>query len=412
MMDILQLLKYSKTTDFSIRNLPFGIVKENGHYAVVTRLGDYVIDVRSFIHIMGLDAFTDIPEEVFFNPYLNDFIALGKNVTRPLRQAIQDKILEKKFSESIFKMLFTPIDEVEVCMPLRIGDYTDFYSSIEHATNVGKMFRDPNNPLLPNWLHMPIGYHGRASSIVTTGTPIKRPSGQYQINEGEAPQFGPCRTLDIEVEMAFVVGKENTLGEPVSVEAAQDHIFGMLTFNDWSARDIQRWEYVPLGPFLGKNFASTISAWVVTMEALEPFLTEGPEQTVDVLPYLKYEGKQNYDIQLEADLITEDGSATTICKTNFKYMYWNMCQQLAHHTVNGCNLRVGDLCASGTISGPTEDSFGSLLELSWKGTKPITLSNGQERKFLQNGDAINIRAYNEVDGFRVGFGDCYGKIIP
>lgn len=412
MMDILQLLKYSKTTDFSIRNLPFGIVKENGHYAVVTRLGDYVIDVRSFIHIMGLDAFTDIPEEVFINPYLNDFIALGKNVTRPLRQAIQDKILEKKFSESIFKMLFTPIDEVEVCMPLRIGDYTDFYSSIEHATNVGKMFRDPNNPLLPNWLHMPIGYHGRASSIVTTGTPIKRPSGQYQINEGEAPQFGPCRTLDIEVEMAFVVGKENTLGEPVSVEAAQDHIFGMLTFNDWSARDIQRWEYVPLGPFLGKNFASTISAWVVTMEALEPFLTEGPEQTVEVLPYLKYEGKQNYDIQLEADLITEDGSATTICKTNFKYMYWNMCQQLAHHTVNGCNLRVGDLCASGTISGPTEDSFGSLLELSWKGTKPITLSNGQERKFLQNGDAINIRAYNEVDGFRVGLGDCYGKIIP
>lgn len=410
-MDILQLLKHSKSTDFSIRNLPFGIVKENGHHAVVSRLGDYVIDVRSFIHIMGLDAFTDIPEEVFINPFLNDFIALGKNVTRPLRQAIQDKILEKKFSESIFKMLFTPIEEVEVCMPLRIGDYTDFYSSLEHATNVGKMFRDPSNPLLPNWLHMPIGYHGRASSIVTTGTPIKRPSGQYQINEGEAPQFGPCRTLDIEVEMAFVVGKENPLGEPVTVENAHDHIFGMVTFNDWSARDIQRWEYVPLGPFLGKNFASTISAWVVTMEALEPFLTEGPSQTVEVLPYLQYHGKQNYDIQLEADLITEDGSVTTICKTNFKFMYWNMCQQLAHHTVNGCNLRVGDLCASGTISGPTEDSFGSLLELSWKGTKPLTLSNGQERKFLQNGDAINIRAYNEVDGFRVGFGDCYGKII-
>lgn len=410
-MDILQLLKYSKTSDFSIRNLPFGIILENGHYTVVSRLGDYVIDVRSFIHIMGLEEFTHIPEEVFINPYLNDFIALGKAVTTPLRKAIQGKILEGRFSESVFKMIFTPIDEVEVCMPLRIGDYTDFYSSIEHATNVGKMFRDPNNPLLPNWLHMPIGYHGRASSIVPSGTPIKRPNGQYQINEGEAPQFGPCRTLDIEVEMAFVVGKENKLGEAVSTSEAGDHIFGMVTFNDWSARDIQRWEYVPLGPFLGKNFASTISPWVVTMEALEPFRTEGPEQTVEVLPYLKFEGKQNYDIQMEADLITEDGSVTTICKTNFKYMYWNMCQQLAHHTVNGCNLRVGDLCASGTISGPTEDSFGSMLELSWRGTKPIALSNGQERKFLQNGDAINIRAYNDDDGFRIGFGDCFGKII-
>ncbi|HRD06559.1 MAG: fumarylacetoacetase [Saprospiraceae bacterium] len=410
-MDILQLLKYSKTSDFSIRNLPFGIILENGHYTVVSRLGDYVIDVRSFIHIMGLEEFTHIPEEVFINQYLNDFIALGKAVTTPLRKAIQGKILEGRFSESVFKMIFTPIDEVEVCMPLRIGDYTDFYSSIEHATNVGKMFRDPNNPLLPNWLHMPIGYHGRASSIVPSGTPIKRPNGQYQINEGEAPQFGPCRTLDIEVEMAFVVGKENKLAEAVSTSEAVDHIFGMVTFNDWSARDIQRWEYVPLGPFLGKNFASTISPWVVTMEALEPFRTEGPEQTVEVLPYLKFEGKQNYDIQMEADLITEDGSVTTICKTNFKYMYWNMCQQLAHHTVNGCNLRVGDLCASGTISGPTEDSFGSMLELSWRGTKPIALSNGQERKFLQNGDAINIRAYNDDDGFRIGFGDCFGKII-
>ena len=411
-MDILQLLKYSKTTDFSIRNLPFGIVKESGHYTVVSRLGDYVIDMRSFIHIMGLDEFTDIPEEVFVNPYLNDFIALGKRVTVPLRKAIQEKILELKFSESVFKMIFTPIEDVEVCMPLRIGDYTDFYSSIEHATNVGKMFRDPNNPLLPNWLHMPIGYHGRASSIVPSGTEIRRPIGQYQINEGENPQFGPCRGLDIEVELAFVVGKENKMGEPVGVRQAADHIFGMVTFNDWTARDIQRWEYVPLGPFLGKNFASTISAWVVTMEALEPFITEGPQQTVEVLPYLQFEGKQNYDIRLEADLITEDGSVTTICKTNFKYMYWNMCQQLAHHTVNGCNLKVGDLCASGTISGPTEDSFGSMMELSWKGTKPIQLVNGQERKYLQNGDAINIRAYNETEGYRVGFGDCYGKIIP
>lgn len=411
-MDILQLLKYSKTSDFSIRNLPFGIVKENGHHMVATRLGDYVIDVRSFIHIMGLESFAEIPEEVFNNAFLNDFIALGKTVTVPLRKSIQDKILEGRFSESVFKMIFTPISEVEVCMPLRIGDYTDFYSSIEHATNVGKMFRDPANPLLPNWFHMPIGYHGRASSIVPSGTAIKRPNGQYQVNDGEPPQFGPCRTLDIEVEMAFVIGKENAMGSPIHAENAEEHIFGMVTFNDWSARDIQRWEYVPLGPFLGKNFASTISPWVVTLEALAPFRVEGPEQTTEVLPYLKTQGARNYDIQMEADLIAEDGSITTICKTNFKYMYWNMCQQLAHHTVNGCNMKVGDLCASGTISGPTEDSFGSMLELSWKGTRPIHLSNGEQRKFLQNGDAINIRAYNETEGFRIGFGDCSGKIIP
>lgn len=409
-MDILQLLKHSKNTDFTIHNIPFGIIEEDGYRRICSRLGDYVIDVRTFIHMMNLDKFLNIPDEVFNNDYLNDFINLGKKVTVPLRQAIIDKLNEGRFSEPIFNMLFTPIEKVKVCMPLQIGDYTDFYSSKEHATNVGKMFRDPANPLLPNWLHMPIGYHGRSSSIVISGTKIKRPSGQYQINEGEAPQYGPSRTLDIELEMAFVIGKANEMGHPIDIKQAEDHIFGMVLFNDWSARDLQRWEYVPLGPFLGKNFASTISPWIVTLEALQPFKVKGPEMEADVLPYLKSEGDKNYDINLEVELTSQDGTTTTIAKSNFKYMYWNMSQQLAHHTVNGCNMRVGDLCASGTISGPTEDSYGSMLELSWKGTKPIKLVNGEERKFLQNGDSINLKGYGINGDVRVGFGECEGTI--
>jgi fumarylacetoacetase len=409
-MNLKSIIEEAKSSDFSIMNIPFGIIKNGKSYAVASRIGDYVFDVLDFIHAFGLYDFVKIKDSKFKNIYLNDFIGLGKEVTSSIRRQIQHKLQTLETSEIIFQNLFIPIDQVKVCMPLRIGDYTDFYSSLEHATNVGKMFRDPTNPLLPNWLHMPIGYHGRASSIVLSGTEIKRPSGQYQINEGEAPQFGPAKGLDIELELAFVIGKENKLGEPIDIALAEDYIFGMLLFNDWSARDIQRWEYVPLGPFLGKNFASTISPWVVTMEALEPFRLQGPEQTVEVLPYLKYEGPKNYDIKLDVDHIAADGSTTTICKSNFKYMYWNMCQQLAHHTVNGCNMRIGDLCASGTISGPTEDSYGSLLELSWKGTKPIKLTNGEERKYLQDGDTISLKGGNEVDGHRVGFGECVGKI--
>lgn len=397
-------------TDFSVHNIPFGIVKHNGQYLVSTRLGDSVITLSSLIKHFPELAIPGLDAAVLENKYLNDFIALGKKVTVPLREKIQNLLISGD-TISIIEKLLIPTHEVEVCMPLQIGDYTDFYSSLEHATNVGKMFRDPNNPLLPNWKHMPIGYHGRASSIVISGTNVKRPSGQYQINEGEAPQFGPSRTLDIELEMGFVIGKENKLGEPININNAEEHIFGMMLFNDWSARDLQRWEYVPLGPFLGKNFASTISPWIVTLEALDPFRTETPKNDVEVLDYLKIDGKRNYDINLEVDLITADGSTTTICHSNFKYMYWNMCQQLAHHTVNGCNMRVGDVCASGTISGPTEDSFGSMMELSWKGTKPIKLTNGEERKFLQNGDSINLRGFAEKDGVRVGFGDCLGKIV-
>lgn len=297
-------------------------------------------------------------------------------------------------------------------LPLHIGDYTDFYSSLEHASNVGAMFRDPQNPLLPNWRHLPVAYHGRASSIVVSGTPIRRPQGQTLPEGQHLPVFGPTRMLDFELETAFVVGKPTTSGERVSTEQAEEYLFGMVLFNDWSARDLQKWEYVPLGPFLSKNFASTISPWVVTLDALEPFRTAGPVQAPEVLPYLRFDGEKSYDIHLEAHLRTADGVEHLFCRTNFRYLYWNMCQQLAHHTVNGCNIRVGDLCASGTISGATPDSFGSLLELTWKGSTPIQLPDGSNRTFLEDGDTVVIKGFAQREGLRVGFGEARGTILP
>jgi fumarylacetoacetase len=297
-------------------------------------------------------------------------------------------------------------------LPVKIGDYTDFYSSLEHATNVGKMFRDPENALLPNWKHLPVGYHGRASSIVPSGTPIFRPKGQFKDPEMEKPEFGPSKRLDFELEMAFVIGKPTKMGDSVSTEDAEDYIFGMVLFNDWSARDIQAWEYVPLGPFLGKNFASSISPWIVTLEALEPFRVSGPKQEPEVLPYLQYKTDHAFDINLEVLIQPEGLKATKVCSSNFKYMYWNIAQQLAHHTINGCNINVGDMMASGTISGPTEDSFGSMLELSWKGAKPVLLEEGGERRFIQDGDSVIMKSYAEKDGIRVGFGEVEGKVLP
>ena len=297
-------------------------------------------------------------------------------------------------------------------LPVKIGDYTDFYSSIEHATNVGKMFRDPENALLPNWRYLPVGYHGRASSIVVSGTPIHRPKGQFKDANMEKPAFGPSRSMDFELELAFITGKSTQLGDSISTQEAEDYIFGMVLFNDWSARDIQAWEYVPLGPFLGKNFGSSISAWVVPLEALEPFRLAGPVQEPEVLPYLSCSKTHNFDIQLEVWLQPDGKEASKICTSNFKYMYWSMAQQLAHHTVNGCNVNIGDLMASGTISGPTEDSFGSMLELSWKGTRPLTLDTGESRTFIQDNDTVRMRGYAEKGGIRVGFGEVSGKLLP
>jgi len=296
-------------------------------------------------------------------------------------------------------------------MPVDIPNYTDFYSSEEHATNVGTMFRDPKNALLPNWKHLPVGYHGRASSIVVSGTGIHRPKGQLKPPDAPAPVFGPCKKLDFELEMAFVTCANTALGSSVPTGEAENNIFGLVLFNDWSARDIQTWEYVPLGPFLAKNFASTISPWIVTLDALEPFRVAGPTQSPEVLPYLAYEGKKNYDIALEV-AIGEGENATVVSRSNFKYMYWNMCQQLAHHTVNGCNLRVGDLYASGTISGPDKGSYGSMLEITWNGKTPVTLKDGSERKFIEDGDTVTMKAAAEKDGVRIGFGNCTGKVLP
>jgi fumarylacetoacetase len=293
-----------------------------------------------------------------------------------------------------------------------VPNYTDFYSSEEHATNVGSMFRDPKNALLPNWKHVPVGYHGRASSIVVSGTPIYRPKGQIKLPDTEQPIFSPSRKLDFELEVAFITCAETKLGTSINTHEAEDNIFGVVLFNDWSARDIQQWEYVPLGPFLGKNFGSTISPWIVTLDALEPFRINGPAQNPSVLPYLTYQGEKNFDISLEVSMISAQEERLVVSRSNFKYMYWNMSQQLAHQTINGCNIQVGDVYASGTISGPLPDSYGSLLELTWNGQRPLTLDGGAARTFIEDGDTILMKGYAEKDGVRIGFGECKGKIWP
>jgi fumarylacetoacetase len=305
-----------------------------------------------------------------------------------------------------------PEEDVIMQMPVQIGDYTDFYSSKEHATNVGMMFRDPANALLPNWLWIPVGYHGRASSVILSGQDIHRPKGQIKPDPNADPIFAPSRQVDFELEMAFVTFNGKPLGDSISTNEAEDFIFGLCLFNDWSARDIQAWEYVPLGPFLAKNFASSLSPWIVTLDALEPFAVETGNQNPEVLSYLKFEGKKSYDIHLEVGLQPENEGETTICNSNFKYMYWNMAQQLAHHTVNGCNIRCGDLMGSGTISGATPDSYGSMLELAWRGTKPLTLKDGSERKFIADNDTVIMRGHCESNGVRIGFGEVSAKILP
>lgn len=402
-------------SDFSLANIPFGIFSYEGRPRAATRIGDAVIDLDA-LQKSGLFSGINLPEDVFQQSTLNDFIALGKPVTNATRKRIQELFEaengELRDNDALRVDAIRKVETVEMLMPVQVGDYTDFYSSREHATNVGTMFRDPNNALLPNWLHIPVGYHGRASSIVVSGTPLHRPKGQTKADDADAPTFGPTRLLDFELEMAFVVGKPNALGTSVSVENAEDHIFGMVIFNDWSARDIQKWEYVPLGPFLAKNFGSSISPWIVTMEALEPFRSASPKQDPKVLPYLEMKKDHNFDINLEAVIETESGAAKTVSNSNFKHMYWSMAQQLAHHTVNGCNMNVGDMCASGTISGPTPDSYGSMLEITWRGSKPVAMPDGTERKFIQDGDTVVMKAYCESNGARVGFGEVRTKVLP
>ena len=409
-------INYPQNSDFSIHNIPFGVAVFNREYiACCTRIGDLVIDLATLYDYGFFDEIEGLNENVFEAYTLNEFIELGKPVTNAVRLKIQELLLEGSslsHDEKTIEECFYDLDKVQMMMPLHVQNYTDFYSSIEHATNVGKMFRDPANALLPNWKHLPVGYHGRASSIVVSGINFHRPKGQMKPADAEKPIFGASKQLDFELEMAFVLNKNTEIGESISTQEAEDAIFGMVIFNDWSARDIQSWEYVPLGPFLGKNFCSSISPWVVTLEALEPFRTVSPKQEPEVLDYLKFEGDKNFDINLEVYLQPENGEENLICKSNYKYMYWNMTQQLAHHTINGCNVEVGDLYASGTISGSEPNSFGSMLELTWRGQNPLKLSDGTERKFIEDHDTIIMRGFSEKNGIRVGFGEVRGKVLP
>ena len=409
-------VEYSKNSDFSIYNIPFGVAVFNKEYiACCTRIGDQIIDLANLYDLGYFEEIEGLDDNIFEAYTLNEFIELGKPVTNAVRLRIQELLQEGSSlskDQKTIESSFYELDQVKMMMPVHVPNYTDFYSSIEHATNVGKLFRDPANALLPNWKHLPVGYHGRASSIVVSGTEIHRPKGQMKPADADKPVFGPSKQLDIELEMAFIVNKNTEMGESISTKEAEDAIFGMVIFNDWSARDIQSWEYVPLGPFLGKNFGSSISPWVVTLEALNPFRTKSPIQEPEVLDYLKFEGDKNYDINLEVYLKPENGEDNLISESNYKFMYWNMTQQLAHHTVNGCNVEVGDMYASGTISGSDPKSFGSMLELTWRGQNPIKLNNGEERKFIEDNDTITIKAWSEKDGVRVGFGEVIGKIIP
>ncbi len=405
-----------ESSDFPIQNLPFGVFRLPGKKPRVgIAIGTYVLDLA---RLLANGFFIDghLEEKVFRKSSLNAFLSLGKEKCTWLRERVSVLLRsdnsELKKDEKFLSKVLVPQRDVEMLLPVRPVDYTDFYSSIEHATNVGTMIRGPENALMPNWKHLPVGYHGRSGSIIVSGEDVYRPKGQFKTPEQEHPSFGPSSRVDFELEMAFITCGSTQMGESISTDKGADHIFGFTLFNDWSARDIQTWEYVPLGPFLAKNFASSMSPWVVTMDALEPFTVPGPVQDPAVLPYLEYKGNWNFDIQLEVFIEPENGSENRVCKSNFKYMYWNVLQQLAHHTVNGCNINAGDVYASGTISGPTKESFGSMLELAWKGTKPLTLDDGSTRTFIQDYDTVIMRGAASNETTRIGFGEVRSKILP
>ncbi|CAN9506859.1 unnamed protein product [Ophioblennius macclurei] len=414
----MSFIKVDPASDFSFHNLPYGVFStpDNLKHRIGVAIGDQILDL-SVIKSLFKGPVMTRHQDVFDQPTLNGFMALGYQAWREVRRTLQELLSANESTLrddiSLRSRAFVHQSAATMHLPAEIGDYTDFYSSRDHATNVGIMFRGKENALMPNWLRLPVGYHGRASSVVVSGTPIRRPSGQMRPDQTKPPVFGPCKQLDIELEMAFFVGGGNRLGEPIPINKAHEHIFGMVLMNDWSARDIQAWEYVPLGPFLGKNFGTTISPWVVPMEALLPFAEPNTVQDPEPLPYLQHSDPYTFNINLFVSLKGQGmAEAANICRSNFKYMYWTMKQQLAHHTVNGCNVRPGDLLASGTISGPEPESFGSMLELSWRGSKSIDVGGGQSRTFLNDGDEVTLMGYCQGDGYRVGFGPCRGTIIP
>lgn len=420
-MTLKSFIEIDPDSDFSIQNLPYGVfsTKANPSPRVGSRIGDFVVDLA----ILDDEKIFDKQYDFFNERTLNKFMSAGRGVWKETRQALTNLLssyssplknarVELSRNDALQSRVLIPVEEVIMHLPVDIGDYTDFYASREHATNVGIMFRGKENALLPNWLHLPVGYHGRASSVILSGEDVHRPRGQVLLPNESSPQFLASRSLDFELEMGFFIGTGNDLGEPISAKNAQDHIFGMVLLNDWSARDIQAWEYQPLGPFLSKNFATSISPWVVTMDALEPFRVAGPKQDPVPLPYLQIDSDYGYDIRLEVTLQSNSmNEPHVISRSNMKYLYWSIVQQLTHHTVTGCNMRTGDMCGTGTISGPTEDSYGSMLELTWRGEKPITLPNGEMCKFLQDGDTVTMKGYCQGDGYRVGFGEVSGKIL-
>ena len=409
-------LHVPQNSDFPIQNIPFGVfLTKDDVITIGTRIGDFAIDMGALQRLNYFEGI-ELTDDMFMQDTLNDFISDGKKTWRLVRNRLAEIFDENnpilRDNEAHKTEIIFDIKDVEMQLPVHIGDYTDFYSSKEHATNVGKMFRDPENALLPNWLHLPVGYHGRSSSIIPSGIPVHRPMGQTLPNGETQPVFGASKLVDFELEMAFITTDANQLGEPIPVEEAEEYIFGMVLFNDWSARDIQKWEYVPLGPFLAKNFASSISPWIVTMDALEPFRVKSPDQSPTPLPYLQQKGKKAFDINLEVRIKPENSTEKTVSKSNFKYLYWTMAQQLAHHTSNGCKVNSGDMMGSGTISGSTPDSFGSMLELTWGGKNPIEMNDGTERKFINDFDTVIIKGYCENQDVRIGFGEVSSQLLP
>lgn len=403
-------------SDFPIQNIPFGIfITKDDIVTVGSRIGDYAIDLGA-LHQLGYFEGIDLTDDIFLQDTLNDFISDGRKTWRKVRNRIAELFdinnLKLQHNENHREKVLFHMKDVEMQLPVDIGDYTDFYSSKDHATNVETLLKSVDKSRSSNWLHMPIAYHGRSSSIVVSGTPIRRPKGQTVIENDSSPIFGPSTMLDFELEIAFITTDANKMGESISVKDAEENIFGLVLLNDWTARDIQKWEFEPLGPFLSKNFASTISPWIVSLDALEPFRVESQLQDPKPLHYLHQEGKKTIDINLQVSLKPDKGLETIISNSNFKYQYWTMSQQLAHHTVNGCNIRSGDLFGSGTISGNTPDSYGSMIELTWAGTKPIILNDGAKRKFINDFDTIIMKAYCKNDQVRIGFGECKGKIFP
>jgi fumarylacetoacetase len=405
-----------ENSDFPIQNIPFGVfITKDDVITIGTRIGDSAIDMGVLQQLNYFEGI-ELTDDMFMQDTLNDFISDGKKTWRLVRNRLAELFDETnpllRDNEEHKEIIIFNVKDIEMQLPVLIGDYTDFYSSKEHASNVGKMFREPENALLPNWLHIPVGYHGRSSSIIPSGFPVNRPMGQTLPNGETTPVFGPSRMVDFELEIAFITTDANIMGENIPISEAEDYIFGMVLMNDWSARDIQKWEYVPLGPFLSKNFATSISPWIITMDALEPFSTKGPKQDPVPFPYLQLKGKHNFDINLEVAIQPENKAETIVSKTNFKYMYWSMSQQLAHHTSNGCRVNSGDMMGSGTISGPTPDSYGSMLELTWGGKNPITLNDETERKFINDGDTVIMKGFCKNNGVRIGFGEVSSKLLP